>query len=393
MDRSAEDALCRELAAWEPGEREFPYEAVIGSYRAHGKQFVADDVLKALDLVRARFGAEQPDLAAFLDVALDKWDGTYNYLTYLGIDLLGLDPEADGETGRRLRTELVGLLLADLMAFETGARDGTHAWLPGLRPDADLYDKRLRLLGAALSPLAPGEGELEHRAARLLEQAPPERRRALLLSMQPVFVSHDEYLFIRVLQSFEVTFSAMAADLGDAIARVEEGQAERAAVSIAHCAGSLAAARSLFSLLATMRAESFRVFRVYTVGASAIQSGNYKVFEALCSPPSTARIDSPAFQSVPAIRDRVLEDWRDLTTAVRRAQASGVLDEQGCGLVRAAAGELERVHQHWKQTHWKLAVRMIGEERGTGYTVGTPYLKAAIDNRLFPHLSPGAAGE
>lgn len=391
MDTSVEDALVRELAAWEPGEREFPYEAVIGSYRAHGKQFVSDDVLKALDLVRARLGPEQQDLSAFLDVALDKWDGTYNYLTYLGIDLLGL--EADGETGRRQRTELVGVLLADLMAFETGARDGEHDWLPSMRPDADLYDKRLRLLGAALSPLAPGPGELEHRAARLLERAAPERRRALLLSMQPVFVSHDEYLFIRVLQCFEVTFAAMAADLGDAITWVEEGQAEQAALGVTRCARSLAAARSLFSLLATMRAESFRIFRTYTVGASAIQSGNYKVFEALCSPPSRARIESPAFQSVPAIRDRVLEDWRDLTTAVRQAQAAGVLDEQGYRLVGAAAGELERVHQHWKQTHWKLAVRMIGEERGTGYTVGTPYLKAAIGNRLFPHLSPGAADE
>lgn len=49
----------------------------------------------------------------------------------------------------------------------------------------------------------------------------------------------------------------------------------------------------------------------------------------------------------------------------------------------AATRELETVHQRWKQTHWKLAVRMIGEERGTGYTVGVPYLKSVIDHRLF----------
>ncbi|WP_433257641.1 tryptophan 2,3-dioxygenase family protein [Streptosporangium sp. CA-135522] len=364
-------------------------------YRTRGKQFVAGVVLKTLDVARARLSPTEPGhevLIGFLDVALDKWDESYNYLTYLGIDLLGLVPDADGATARRQRDEWVGLLLADLLVFETGARDEAHDWLPMMRPDADLHNKRLRLLEAALSTsFDDGDGSgLDERARRLLHEASTARTRTLLVSMQPVYVVHDEYLFIRVLQAFEVTFAAMAAELRDAIAAVRAGLAEEAAACLRRCAGVLAASRSLFSLLATMRAESFRAFRIYTVGASAIQSDNYKIFEALCSPPPRSRIDSPAYESVPVIRDRVLGEWLDLTSAVEESLARGVLDPEGRDLVGDAAGELEDVHQRWKQTHWKLAVRMIGEESGTGYTVGTPYLKSAIDNRLFVRLHPRA---
>ncbi len=28
----------------------------------------------------------------------------------------------------------------------------------------------------------------------------------------------------------------------------------------------------------------------------------------------------------------------------------------------------------WRQSHYRLAVKMLGERRGTGYTEGVPYL-------------------
>jgi tryptophan 2,3-dioxygenase len=37
----------------------------------------------------------------------------------------------------------------------------------------------------------------------------------------------------------------------------------------------------------------------------------------------------------------------------------------------------------WRQTHYRLAVRMLGERRGTGYTEGVPYLHEARRVRLF----------
>lgn len=391
-------ALClRRIESWEQGDAaEFPYDSVLACYHAHGKHFVPWTVLEALaglrEKVAAMDGARRDvrQLTAFLAVALDKWDGTYDYLTYLGISLLDLTPEADGATARRQRDEWLALLLADLLAFENAARDGDHQWLPLMRPGPELLDKRSRLLDAALAPVlirtgAPGSAGDDVRSdARGPTGSEPARHRGLILSMQPVFVAHDEYLFIRVLQSFEVTFAAMAAEMRDAIGLVARGRAQEAAATISQCADGLRAARGLFSLLATMRAESFQVFREFTVGASAIQSGNYKTFEALCSQPAEHRVQSPAYEAVPELRDRVRGNWTNLASVVSDAISHAVIGPGEAELLAEAARDLEDVHQRWKQTHWKLAVRMIGPRTGTGYTVGTPYLRQVLENRLFP---------
>jgi tryptophan 2,3-dioxygenase len=388
--------LVRELETWGSAEREFPYEAVLSCYAAMGKHFVPSSVVAAIAAVRDGLtpaidpGPDRRLLDKFLAIALDKWDGTYSYLTYTGIDFLGLTPDADGQTGERQRDEWVPLLLADIWAFERGALDGSHDRLPLRRPDSELVERRLRAVSALMAAGEENEDAVDAVARELLAAATPEQRRALAFSMQPVYIAHDEYLFIRVLESYEVTFAAMAAQIRDAIDAVWTGRAEDAAKSVRKCADLLGSARRLFTLMATMQVASFRDFRTYTVGASAIQSGNYKTFEALCSPPVRSRMESPAYDAVPQIRDRVRNDWIDLTTAVVSATGDGRIDDAGLALIRSSAVELEDVHQRWKQTHWKLAIRMIGEEKGTGYTVGVPYLKGVIDNRLFAQLTGGS---
>ncbi|HET9899083.1 MAG TPA: hypothetical protein VFQ44_29515 [Streptosporangiaceae bacterium] len=395
------EELTGQLAEWERTQSErngsaddFPYEQVMSFFRAHGKHFVPNSVLQALAAIRGRVDLatgrdpEEATLARFLTIALDKWDDTYSYETYLGLQLLELVADADGELGRRQREEWVTLLLADAWEFERGARDGTHDLLPIMRPDPYLAGKRMRLLEGIISVAASsvsdaggdGCGSVSEMASRY---ASPRTERALSLCMQPVYIVHDEYLFIRTLQSVEVTFAAMVADLRDAIGAVRAGDAQSAAASIFACSQTLAGARSLFSVLATMRIEAFRAFRIYTTGASAIQSGNYKTFEALCSRPPDARIQSPAYEAVPRVRERVLDRWASLLSTVEDATAAGLVDGAGLRLIRQATAELEKVHQRWKQTHWKMADRMIGDDRGTGYTEGVPYLKDALENRLF----------
>jgi tryptophan 2,3-dioxygenase len=396
----ASGLLRKQLVDWERSSsaEKFPYDAVLAFYWARGKHFVPPSILRALADIRARLavpadrGSEEAALHDFLNVALDKWDEAYNYKTYLGLDLLGLVPDADGATARQQQDAWVTLLLADTWVFESDALAGRHSLLPLMRPGPELAEKRMRMIASRMSAGGvncsrrlmddPSRDDI---VQILQADTPLHQRRALTLSMQPVYLVHDEYLFIRILQSFEVTFAAMAGEIRDAIAAVLSGDADSAAACILRCGRTLAAARSLFSILATMRADSFRAFRVYTVGASAIQSGNYKVFEALCSAPSTARIDSPAYESVPDVRNRVLGEWSDLTSSIGHSASRGLIDVPGLCRISAAAEELERIHQMWKQTHWKLAGRMIGDDRGTGYTVGVPYLKSAIDNRLFRH--------
>lgn len=394
-------ALClQRIESWDQGDAAgFPYDSVLACYHAHGKHFVPWTVLEALAALRAKVaevGGAHRDrelLKTFLAVALDKWDGTYDYLSYLAISLLDLTPDAHAATARRQRDEWLALLLADLLAFENGARAGDHQWLPLMRPGPGLLDKRRRLLDAAMAPVLTrtgalvsgrGDGRPDARQPAASKPEPADRQDTLSLSMQPVFVAHDEYLFIRVLQSFEVTFAAMAAEMREAIGLVAEGRADEAAAAISQCADGLRQARGLFSLLATMRAESFQVFREFTVGASAIQSGNYKTFEALCSQPAQDRLESPAYEAVPELREQVRPGWPNLAAVVTDAISRAVIGPAEAELLGDAARELEDVHQRWKQTHWKLAVRMIGPRTGTGYTVGTPYLHQVLDNRLFP---------
>jgi tryptophan 2,3-dioxygenase len=384
--------------------RDFPYDAVLSCFYARGKHFAPPTVMHALATIRESLRAKAANdpgdalLGRFLAVAMDKWDSAYDYQSYLGLTLLELDPHADGSTGRRQCKEWSGLFLADVWTFEVGARDGTHDLLPQQRPTPAVAEKRLRRITAILSRANPeravvaADSDASEIAQGILDAAPPWRRQALALSMQPVYVVHDEYLFIRVLQSYEVTFAAMAADMRDAIGAVRRQQPAAAAASIVRCGATLAAARGLFSLLATMRPESFQTFRVYTTGASAIQSGRYKTFEALCSPPPAERLESPAFESVPAIRERIQRTGNDLTSTIQQAIAQERLDTAGLRLIRAAAADLELIHQRWKQTHWKLAVRMIGDSRGTGYTVGVPYLQETLTNRLFRQLCDAEQG-
>ncbi|MFJ9120081.1 tryptophan 2,3-dioxygenase [Streptomyces sp. NPDC102394] len=397
----------------------FPYLTLLGHLRAVGKHFLAEELLEQLALLRGtlpRVAAldasasggtaqeRQPSgrfLRTFLDVVLDKHDHRYDYPSYIGLPLLARPSAVPWQEARRLRDETLLLLLADLVHFEQQALGDDPAAPHGMPPGADLVAKRIRLAVRVMEPAAlrilppgvvdpaavaavPGRSPGLPLARAVLRTATAHDELMLSATMQPVYVLHDEYLFLRTLQSFETTFSFMSASLATAVRCLGENRPEQAAARVGAVADVLKESLPLFSLLATMRPEAFRTFRDFTEGASAIQSAGYKTFESLCSTPAAARLDSPAFTSVPSVRARVLHGrptvqgtWSDLAAAHRLTpEAETALD--------TAAARLEAVHQRWKQTHYRLAVRMLGERTGTGYTQGVPYLASVLDNRLFP---------
>jgi tryptophan 2,3-dioxygenase len=384
----------------DPDLSAFPYDLVVGEYLRVGKHFVADDLLKGLSLVRDRLydlnwdrTPEWTMLSRFLGTALDKYDGRYDYPTYTALEVLGL-PDAvvvPGPAGSPLvsRDRLLVGLAADTLRFELAALDGRTDLLPQQRPDPRTVAKRCRLTLHATTPalarlgLAGGVTSAEPvTAARQLSSVvggtwSQWERRVLRLSMLPVYVCHDEYLFIRVLQMFETTFAMLAGQLRGAV----RGMAERAdwtgAVrGLELSALALRESAPLFSLLATMQVESFRTFRAYTEGASAIQSRSYKQVESLCARPDPARLDSAAYLSVPEVRSRVLAGQLTLDEAFTVARTAGRVPPAGIEALTGAMAEFADALLRWRQTHYRLAVRMLGERPGTGYTEGTPYLKA-----------------
>ncbi|WP_051799867.1 tryptophan 2,3-dioxygenase family protein [Catenuloplanes japonicus] len=201
----------------------------------------------------------------------------------------------------------------------------------------------------------------------------------LRLTMLPVDTVHDEYLFLRVLQIFELLFSLLVVDLEEVIASLTTGRARIAAARLDAATGTLHESRALWPLLATMQPEAFALFRQHTEGASAIQSRTYKLLESLCARPADARLNSLAYTSVPEIRARVRDGQVSLDEAFRAVQHS--ISAGSAGRVRQAMDRFADANLRWRRSHLGLATRTLGPEAaGTGNTSRLTYL-AAIHHR------------
>ena len=381
----------------------FPYDEVVAYFNRVGKHFVSPHLLTELDRVRASLPADPSRLSRFLHTALDKFDGRYDNPSYLALDQLGL-PGADGcpDPGhaRRRRDRLLILLMADMMRFELAAADGRSDLMPELRPGAKVTAKRcrhgLRAIRPALERMGP-DLDLDETdpiaAARevcrtVLGSLTEPERRTLQLTALPVSLVHDEYMFIRALQSYETTFALLAVQLAAAAAAIDRGDAGAATAAIEAAAEVLGEASPIWSLVGTMQTEAFLKFREYTDGASAIQSRNYKLFEATCRRPEQARLDSPAYESVPEVREVVLAGRRNIDDAL---SAAG-LAPNAHAAVAAAMERFEAAVFKWRKTHHSLASHMLGDRRGTGATAGVRYLAEARTIPVFKARCPFGHG-
>ena len=409
---TGEEALAtafEDLAHWRGGseEREFPYRSVVEVYRCHGKHFVPE-ALHA-ELRRVRTEAQDSMLHDFLNTALDKPDGTYDYGSYLALPLLAFPDEDEsvslGEC-QHLRDVHYVRLLADLLRFELQALDGTTEFLPEMRPTPELSKKRIhgivRALRPALERLAmpalSGDGDLAPReiCRVLTERFSPSDELRMLLSMLPVDRLHDEYLFLRVLQGFELSFAWMVVHLKCALNSFNDG-AEEVVIRIRCAEEMLRESNLLFSVLHTLRGEAFRTFRQFTEGASAIQSRSYKLIESLCTLPEAARLDSAAFHFVPDLRERVKQRPVHLEGALQQAWSRGTYDRETCERIATSLESFAQTFSTWRTSHLATARVFLGEATGTGYTEGVPYLAQGVHQPVFRNLDletwPQAGGD
>jgi tryptophan 2,3-dioxygenase len=391
VDNALQIALL-ELAAWRraPDPRAFPYDAVVGAFRDVGKHFVARELLEELDCVRAGVPDGCPvhrELARFLDTALDKFDGRYDNPSYLALDQLGL-PGADGcpDLGHALHTRdrLTALLMADVVRHELERRPGERVTAKRCRHALRAALPALARLGIAVEvdPDDPEETADRMQQAVFAAAAPDERRK-LQLTALPVSLVHDEYMFLRALQSYETTFALIGVQLGAAVGALARGDGEGAAAMLRSAEAGLAEASPIWSLTGTMRTEAFLTFREFTDGASAIQSRSYKRVESRCRRPDAERLDSPAYTSVPELRERVIAGEPNIDSALNDAIEAGLLSPAGHSAVSAAMTSFEAAVLKWRKTHHSIAVRMLGERRGTGGSVGTAYLHSVREIPLF----------
>jgi tryptophan 2,3-dioxygenase len=340
---------------------------VMRQVRRSGKHLLGGPLLAALSDVQHRHLGNDAFLDAFLDSVLDRHQNRFVNQTYLALPLLGLiladphsglDPEA-----------LSALLMADVVRHESQYTDTE-------RTDPETRRKRVRHASRFVSDVHPTRSALPA-VPRTAAGAWFEH------TVLPVSVVHDEYFFIRALQAHEMVFTTLTAEVQGATEALRAGRIDNATATLLRANEVFQRAAMLFRIVATMRAEQFHSFRRFTEGASAIQSEAYKRFEIACGEPAEARIRSEAFAGVPVVeaeasrQDNVARAYLDL-------RRSGRIERSAWHGLVTAVDELEAGHQRWKSTHHRLAVRMLGDAPGSGYTAGVPYLRQCLDNRLFP---------
>lgn len=395
-----------QVTAWRENgmATDFPYGAVLGAYHQGGKHAVDPALLTALAAIRPCLPAGPDDegrrLAAFLDAALDRHDRRFHYRTYLALRLLPLpdpyDPSVTAAGALHRRDRLVVHLISDLLGFELDAGSGMTDLLPAQRPALPVVLKRLRHGLRAITPALHRLGIIEPGTAGDPEVVAQQVRFAvadaltdgehldLRLSMLPVDVVHDEYLFLRVLQAYETTFALLATDLQAAVTYLEQGAAYTAVDRLGAAAAAFRETAPLFSLLATMNPAAFHTFRSHTDGASAIQSEHYKLVESLCRRPDDDRLESAAYRSTPLVHDRVLAGQATVEGTYRAAVADGRITAEVAALLEAAMRQLAEVIGQWRTTHHSIAVRILGaHQSGTGSTEGAGYLLRASTVPVF----------
>lgn len=399
-----------------PVAQRFPYAPTLNALRRRGKHFMAAELLAALAQARRQWLASHeasPELflGKFLDVVLDKYDGRYDYLSYTALPLLEhgrtqAGDEADPALILQVHDSALCSLIGDAIRFELRRLHGDTGYLREMPPDRELLERRigfaLRSLEPALRRLGyPGEREPEAlpltaaRVVRFCANLPLAHSPFVLdVSMQPVYVAHDEHLFLRILQALDSSFISVCELLTQAL-RLFDGAPQRSVPFIRAAETLLDEGLRHFHTLSTMQRESFRCFREFTTGASAIQSLNYKRMESLCSRPADERLDSPAYDAVPLLQQALRQGGASLDDKLAALRRQPGAHAAAIPVVEEAMQRLGVTLTRWRHSHYGIAKKYLGDSTGTGYTEGTPYLKKVKDLQVFRSLraDAGAVGE
>ncbi|WP_305840198.1 hypothetical protein [Photobacterium leiognathi] len=347
-----------------------------------GKHFVDHQKLQQLSVYRdelIRSSASDWTLT-FLNVILDKFDDTYDYRSYLALDLLSWQ-NCTKNSSEYIDWQLT-IISADLIRFELESLRNHSSWLYKMTPDQQLVNMRCRRLIKCMANVYKRTNVLwdnneqdaiiicDTICSAVSSRLSENEKLRLKYSMIPVYINHDEYIFLRILQAFETLFDWLASCLMEVIS-LAKSDLKQASELLSLSANRLNEMTALFPLLSTLRVDAFREFRNYTEGASAIQSRNYKKVESLCRKPDAERINSIAYQSVPEVRETVLRNPETINDVFSHIPQDNLFKDD----FHKAMTFFESGIKTWRQSHYGIAVKMLGHSPSNGYTEGTPYLK------------------
>lgn len=400
----------------------FPYSSVLDTFHRFGKEYVPGAYLEYLDELERDIRALEPIadssaygiLCGFFCGLLDKHRKQYCYDSYIGssiIEQVMSCPSMTFEEAWRERTRQIVALVADVVRFECLTYLGE---MP--RQSAHLVSKRLgckrirggvhalKTFGAAVPELLRDSGldevsvewkttdeaddPLLRRTAGvahvIIDRVPDDTRQMIALTMLPVSTDHDEYMFIRIVQAFEMMFVMLANGFRETIHRLTEKRMRDALDAIRAMTDTLHTSLSFFRVLNTMPSENFHEFRDLTDGASAIQSRQYKWIEVLAAHPTPKRIESEGFEPVPAVKNAYRQGLRNIEDAFEDCRRH--LAPESLAQCKTALLALDKQFVSWKRSHVNVVIRALGNVKGTGGTAGLVYLQRYSTTRLFPFL-------
>lgn len=390
--RSPVKALNRLHRWWRGGASaaSFPYRPVLGHFQAVGRNHADPGLVAALRAARDVLPAGHDDVRAlvlrrWLPSTVDQEDGDYD--TYAGVTLLNLlaDSYGSGEVVDDTLDALQVVILADLLRYETSAlvaepdllrqQVRVKACLRALARADELAPRARRLVPA--NPLGDnairdlGRDDLLARGAELSRAvrsvASPAMRDAVEFAMLPTTWLHDEVMFIRSIQSFEVVYRQVARCLERATAALDAGRPAAASDELRDATRRITATSMLYRILTSMPPDAFAIIRAYTNGRSAVQSRSFRLVEQYSAP--SAELPGPSLQEVYEAR-----------LAITGPASLSYLTETMRGL--------DSAWRLMKRTHWGITLKVIGKVRGTGGTAGAAYLEQAAARPLFPVLHP-----
>lgn len=319
----------------------------------------------------------QPDYYQYMDGQMLDW--------YLG-------PDSEG-TDSLVQRSVVGIyaLLNALRRFETRSLDRlvTH--------HLEHVDKAQILLRIALTDEVL-EKTKQLGATHLVDPvgtrdslelfaASPSRVSALIhLTGVPLTQSHDEVMFVRVLQASELCFLGIRLTVSMGIQAIIFDSPRLATKKLQTAARFAGLLRDLLRVLRTMPVAHFATFRALTGKASALQSIGFHLMDTLLHGLNTEKLDH--FRQIEHFKP-VLSFCDKGFVSLKQAMLSTEEGRPKWQEVWTTCRQLDKDLLTWRGLHVGFAKRYIPHGApGTGGTSGAHYLTQHLFRGVFDDHEP-----
>ena len=230
----------------------------------------------------------------------------------------------------------------------------------------------------------------------------------LVGAQQPLSDLHDEMLFIIIHQTKELWMKELLHELRFAIRLVGEDRFAEAYKAMARIGRIQAVMTLSWDVLSTLTPVDYLKFRDVLGTSSGFQSEQFREIEFRLGLKNPAFLEQHPVGSAgherleaalhePSLREAAIGALEragfDVGDRSDEALAAAWLqvyrdEERWFELYELAEKllDIDDALASWRHKHVLTVERIIGNKRGTGGSVGAPYLRSTLDKRVFPEL-------